>query len=307
MLTDNQILLAALDEYVEGHLEAKKALIVMLQRSKLRSYQKYTKNMGDDFLIAPMKLLLLGSSGTGKTHLISSLQKISCFPLIKIDATHLNPVGATGGLKPEGLQELIRKNAQATCLSHPILFPYLEPAIEQTVVFCDELDKLGRNFEGSSNWNRHVQSTFLTMFDNKDEFSGVSFVFAGAFDDVVNKVEDKVVGFTRTLADTENLDDAIVNTGIIPELVGRINSIIKLDNFSKETYMHILETRLLPKKSIDLAAMGVFDIMLTDEQKSAIVTKTHESRQGVRFLQRELDKLLLDREFELTLELTEQL
>lgn len=297
----NQMLLAALDEYVTGHLEAKKALIIMLNRSRLRTYQKYVKQMESEFLVSPLKLLLIARSGTGKTHLIESLQQMESFPLLKIDATHLNPTGGDGGIKPEKLRKMINEKAEQMCLLHPEKYPYLEYAVEQTVVFIDEIDKLGTSFSSSSNWNKHVQSSFLTLFDNKDEYAGVSYVFAGAFDEITkHKTPPKGLGFHHQAVETDKseLEDKVVQSGLIPEIVGRMNRIIELDVFCKYKFEAILRDRIIPKKRMDLAAMGIFDIYLTDPEIDLLAERAVKSSQGVRFLQREVDKLFMDVEFD---------
>ncbi len=297
---NNKLLLEMLDEYVTGHLAAKKALIVMLNRSRLRTYQKYEKYMDDSFLATPLKILLLAASGTGKTHLVNSLQKIARFPLVKVDATHLNPTGASGGVKPEQLAKMIKDEAHHMCIEHPLIYPYLEYAIEQTVVYVDEVDKLGTSFEGSGNWNRHIQSSFLTLFDNKDEFSGVSFIFSGAFEVALRTEKVKNLGFNPCKESTEvvHIEDKIVQSGLIPEIVGRMNAIIQLDVFTKADYLGILEKRILPKKIMDLAAMGIFDAGMKKKEKELLAEKASKSGQGVRFLQREVDKIFMDIEFD---------
>lgn len=297
----NKMLLATLDEYVTGHLEAKKALIIMLNRSRLRTYQKYVKQMESEFLVSPIKLLLVARSGTGKTHLIESLQKMESFPLLKIDATHLNPTGADGGIKPEKLRKMINEKAEQMCIAYPSKYPYLEYAIEQTVVFIDEIDKLGTAFSGTSNWNKHVQSSFLTLFDNKDEYAGVSYVFAGAFDDITrHKSIPKGLGFHHQAVDVDKteLEDKVVQSGLIPEIVGRMNRIIELDVFCKDKFESILRNRIIPKKQMDLAAMGMFGIEINDEEIEKLAIRATKSAQGVRFLQREIDKFFMDAEFE---------
>jgi len=299
----NKMLLAALDEYVTGHEEAKKALIVMLNRAKLRTSQKYIQGMDSEFLVSPLKVLLIARSGTGKTHLIESLQKICMFPLIKIDATHLNPTGADGGIKPDKLKKMINDKATAMCTAYPEEFPYLEYAIEQTVIFVDEIDKLGTNFGSSGNWNKHVQSSFLTMFDNKDEYSGVSYVFAGAFDDITKHkaAEAAGIGFhhnNKTIEKEKNLEEQVLRSGLIPEIVGRINSIIELDVFTKAHFEDILRDRVLAQKYRDLAQLGIFNVELSNTEIESIADKATKSTQGVRFLQREVDKIYLNMEFE---------
>jgi len=301
-LSNNQMLLEALDEYVVGHYEAKKALISMLTRSKVRWYQKYMQETHEDYLVDPMKILLIGASGTGKTHLVDSLQKITHFPLIKLDATELNPTGASGGIKANKLKDMIVQEAQACCMSMPYLYSSIEGAVDRTVVFIDEIDKLGASFDSSGNWNKHVQSNFLTLIDNKDEYKGVSYVFAGAFNDITGvKAQNKGIGFQHNNTGPDKaadlIDERVVKSGLLPEFVGRINCIVELDVFDFEQMLSILKERLIPKKMLDLAAFHVFDVEIPQEELNLMVGGAIKSGQGVRFLARALDRYCLEHEF----------
>ena len=297
---DNRLILDELDYYVVGHTKAKKALIAMLTRSHMRHFQKYIKGMDAEFLVNPIKLLLIGASGSGKTHLLESLQKIVHFPLIRIDATQMNPAGSSGGVKPADLRKMVIEEARLACTNFPDQYFSIEGAVDKTVVFIDEVDKLGISFESSGNWNKHVQSNFLTMFDNKTDYAGLSFVFAGAFNDFTRKKDPKTtIGFCKDLNPGAEacLDDELVKNGLIPEMVGRLTHIVELDVFDKDMYMYILREKLLPKKSLDLAAYGLFDIDMPDVALEAIADKACKSNQGVRYLQRALDMYFLDLEF----------
>lgn len=296
-------LLQELNEMVAGHEEAKKALIVMLGRSILRTHQKYTKYMDNENLISPLKILLVGPSGHGKTYLIECLQKLSMFPIVKLDATHLNPVGAGGGVKPADIIKEIEETATWHAQNFPQLFKSVYEAVERTVVFVDELDKLGNSFDGgSATWNKHVQATFLTLFDNKEQLAGVSFVFAGAFTDITKKeVKKNSIGFNKqddNCKEEKFLDERVISTGLIPELVGRINTIIELEHFTEEQMYTILTERVIPKKSRDLAAYGIFDKIIDECVLRDIAKKASTSGQGVRHLTREIDKIYLDAEFD---------
>jgi ATP-dependent Clp protease ATP-binding subunit ClpX len=299
-------ILEELDDYVFGHLEAKKAIITMLNRSGLRFIQKYYKGMAEEHLITPMKLLLIAASGTGKTHLVESLQKVAHFPLVRIDATQLLPSGAsTGGINLSKLKSLLAEEASKYADLYPEYYLSPQGALDRSVVFVDEIDKLGMSFESSGNWNKHVQSNFLTLFDNKDEFSGVSFVFAGAFHDITKKKEKKhSIGFNKTTDSSEDapLDEQVLRSGLIPEIVGRFNYIVRLDVFSETELYKILTQILIPKKMKDLAAYHIFDAEVDELELADLVKEAAKSEQGVRYMQRWLDKKFLEDEFNANME-----
>lgn len=304
-MVSNKQIMENLNEYVFGHTEAKKALITMLSRARLRHYQKFNKEMDDEHLIAPMKVLLIAPSGTGKTHLVESLRKIVPFPLVRVDATQMNPAGSSGGVKVADLKKQILEEATRCCLDYPEFYYSIEGAVDRCVVFIDEVDKLGTSFESSGNWNSHVQSNFLTMFDHKHEYAGVSFVFAGAFSEITKIVNNKGLGFVqgKHIDKTKAIDERLVGCGLIPELVGRINYIAELDLFTEDDMLKIMKTKLLPKKYRDLAAYGLFNVEMPDDKLLEIIKLGMRSGQGVRYLQRALDKHFLDLEYNANLEI----
>lgn len=298
--TKNDILLQGLDDIVEGHNYAKKCLIAMLQRSNMRHYQKYMKEMHRDYLMEPMKLLLIGGSGTGKTHLVDALDSLINIPLVKVDATQFNVTGGSGGMKVGHLKKQIRDTAELMCKCFPTQFFSYEGAVDRTVVFVDEIDKLGGS--GSvGEWNRGVQSDFLTLFDDKDEFAGVSFIFAGAFSEITRYKQEKTsIGFTKHKQTDESLallDDRICATGLLPELVGRFSAIAELDKFTVDDFYRILKERIFPNKQRDLAMFHIFDIELSDERMHQIAEEAYKSSQGVRYLKRSVDREFIEQEF----------
>lgn len=298
----NKELLEAYDYYVIGHSAAKKALINLINRSKIRHYQKWISMEHKDYLITPGKCLLIGPSGTGKTFLVESLQKLVNFPLIKIDATRLTLTAAGDGIKSADIFDMIYKNAEKLASNKTGYWHSIEGVIDQTVLFIDEIDKLAWGAKGEKDaWNKRVQSNFLQIFENKEELAGVSFIFAGAFSDMERStINSKSIGFTseqKTINTEDMLDELVVKYGLIPELVGRISSIVELDRFTREDFKNILLNTLIPNKIEELIYFNCADFDLSDEQIESIIDKAEASGQGVRFLKRELDKLLIDIEF----------
>ena len=298
----NHEILAELDTYVDGHIEAKKALISLVNRSKIRHHQKWIERIHKDYLIPPHKVLLIGQSGTGKTHMVECLQQLLDFPLIRLDATKLNPTGASGGVKEDDLRKEIKRKAKEWHEARRGYYHSIDGTIDQMVVFIDEIDKIGKSFESSGNWNTHVQSNFLTMFDNKAEFAGVSFIFAGAFTDITKNETSvsQTIGFNRDITPKSKgeLDELVVKAGLIPELVGRLTNIVQLDKFTQQDYYKILTERLIPAKLLELAFFNVFDSEISEDKLQKMAKSAYDSGQGIRSLQRQLNKEYLDAEFE---------
>lgn len=301
----NKKILEELNSRVYGHEEAKKSLISLVNRSKLRHFQKWGELLPKENLINPGKCLLIGGSGTGKTHLLQTLADIVHFPLLIVDATSFNPTGATGGIKAETLKKMITAKArdflEYNCSGDTPYFS-LDGVIDQMVVFVDEFDKISTSYDGSSggNWNRHLQTHFLTMFENHDELAGVSWIFAGAFSGMGNEqTTKKNIGFTHSeVESSEDLtDEDIVKYGLLPEIVGRLTSICRLDKLTENDFYNILIELVVPKKVAELAYFKVRDIDLTEEQLRTIAQGATKSSQGVRYLYREIEKHFLDVEF----------
>ncbi len=296
----NVELLEQYDKLIRGHTQAKKVLINTLNHSLIRHYQKWILQLKKSEWIATNKVLLIGGSGTGKTFLLECLQDIIDFPFLRLDATHLNPTGAGGGMKPDKVKELIREYAKQLVMMSRGMYPSVDGTIDRMVVFVDEVDKLATCWESSGQWNRHVQSNFLTLFEDNDEFAGVTWIFAGAFTGLEQDSKSKSIGFNcaaPTDIVTSQMDDALIKYGLLTEFVGRITHIVELDKFTREDYRDILVDIIIPKKLKDLACFNVHAINISDEEIDALVERAVKSCQGIRYLKRELDKYTLDAEF----------
>lgn len=288
-----------LSELVVGHDNAKKVLINLINRSKLRYYQKWGLLENTTQLIKLSNCLLVGDSGTGKTHLVESLSQIMKFPLLKIDATDLNPTGASGGTKSDDLIKSISKCAKEAMENDPETYWSYEGTLDQVVVFVDEVDKLGQKL--STDWNSHVQANFLTIFENRSEYSGVSFIFAGAFTGMEKEGTKPVnLGFHHHKAELPKAGDiaqAVIKFGLIPELVGRLNNIVVLDKLTKDDYITILTNIVLPRASATLEFYGIHNFMLTYSEINELAQDAVKSGLGVRSLETSVNKILVELEF----------
>jgi ATP-dependent protease Clp ATPase subunit len=296
----NKVLLEEYHKYVIGHTSCKKSVINLLNRIQIRYHQKFISNESDHDLLSPGSLLLIGPSGTGKTLLVDSAKRLVQFPCFKIDATKLNPAGAgDGGIKVLDLITQIEKMADNLAKTHPC-YHSSEGALMQTVLVIDEFDKLAGPHTDNS-WYRKVQGGLLTLFDKVNELGGISIILLGAFTGMVDKfTKTKTnIGFTNNTSSETKVcyDTMLLDWGIIPELVGRIRDIACLDTFKKEDYKKILVDTLIPKKLDELAHFNRVDLPMTDDWMEDVVDRAMKSGQGIRYMQRELDKYTLDMEF----------
>ena len=83
----------ALDKYIVGQKEAKRAVAIAL-RNRWRSRQLDNISMQDD--IVPKNILMIGSTGVGKTEIARRLAKLVDAPFIKVEATKFTEVGYVG-------------------------------------------------------------------------------------------------------------------------------------------------------------------------------------------------------------------
>ena len=90
-LTPREIV-AELDKYVVGQTAAKKAVAVAL-RNRIRR-QKLAPEMAADVL--PKNILMIGSTGVGKTEIARRLARLANSPFIKIEASKFTEVGYMG-------------------------------------------------------------------------------------------------------------------------------------------------------------------------------------------------------------------
>ncbi len=309
--SSNKQVLEELSKRVIGHDHAKKVLINLVNRSKDRYHQKWALLVEEE--LTPLSnCLLIGDSGTGKTFLVESLSEVMEFPLVKIDATELNPTGASGGIKKKDLinkviahvkevmeEETVMKVADPSYRSK---YHSFDGCLDQVVVFVDEIDKLGQQL--SSDWNAHVQANFLTLFENKGELSGITFIFAGAFTglDKHGKVNKKPIGFDHPpedpKAESGDLSQKIIKFGLIPELVGRMHNICLLDELKEAEYREILLATILPRVQKSLRFLDIPKFNLSEEQIEKLISNAIKSGLGVRALETGVNKILVDIEFD---------
>lgn len=296
----NKELLEEMNKHVIGHEKAKKLLITLVNRSRISHRLKYVENLEP---LDKMNLLLIGASGTGKTYMLETLSKLVGFPLVKVDASKINPTG-NNTYAVKDIEQAILFNARLMMSTYPDTYFSLEGTVSRTVVFMDEFDKLALEYGTRDAWQQRAQSEILTLVENSEMFKEVSFVFAGAFTNLRKEREivKESIGFVSDDSikqdKTAITEKDLVNAGVITELMGRINAFTELDVLTYEMMEEILETQLIPKK---LEQLKYFDTdaasNLTKESKTCIIKDAMESGQGVRHMKRELTNRFLDMEF----------
>jgi ATP-dependent HslUV protease ATP-binding subunit HslU len=85
-------IVAYLDEYIIGQFEAKKAIAIALRNRYRR--MKLDRRMQEE--IIPKNILMIGSTGVGKTEIARRLAKIMNLPFVKVEASKYTEIGFVG-------------------------------------------------------------------------------------------------------------------------------------------------------------------------------------------------------------------
>jgi ATP-dependent Clp protease ATP-binding subunit ClpX len=306
-----------LDDYVIGQDSAKITIAISVY-----NHFKRLKNK-TDVEIAKSNILMIGPTGTGKTMIAQTVAKLLDVPFAIADATSLTEAGYVGNDVETILQRLYNaSNGDISKAETGIIF------IDE----IDKIAKKGvgqsvtRDVSGEG-----VQQALLKIIEGaivdvpteglrksansknvQMDTSKILFVCAGAFVDLEEIVKtrkakeqnvEKSIGFGASIETpkeiTEILEDDITpedltKFGLIPEFIGRIPVICKLDELDKEALTHILTK---PKNSIvkqytELFAMDGCQLEFTEEAIEEVASRAFDKKTGARGLKSMIEKIL---------------
>ncbi|MBQ8065828.1 MAG: ATP-dependent Clp protease ATP-binding subunit ClpX [Prevotella sp.] len=311
-----------LDQYVIGQDEAKRFLSVAVYNHYKRLQQPMADN---DVEIEKSNVILVGSTGTGKTLLARTIARLLDVPFTIVDATVFTEAGYVG----EDVESILTRLLQVA--------DYDVEATQRGIVFVDEIDKIARKTDNPSITRdvsgEGVQQGLLKLLEGTvvnvppkggrkhpdQEYIPVDthnilFICGGAFDGIERKIAQRmnthVVGYNSVQhvrkIDKDDLMQYIVpqdlkSFGLIPELIGRLPVLTYLNPLDRDALMRILTE---PKNSIIKQYEKLFDmdgIKLTFAQEAldVIVDKAIDYKLGARGLRSIVESVMMDAMFEI--------
>ena len=289
-----------LDQYIIGQDDAKRYLSVAVYNHYKRLLQKVDK---DDIEIEKSNIIMVGSTGTGKTLLARTIAKLLHVPFTIVDATVLTEAGYVG----EDIESLLTRLLQVA--------DYNVAEAERGIVFIDEIDKIARKGDNPS-ITRDVSGEGVHP-DQKMipvNTKNILFICGGAFDGIERKIAQRlnthVVGYSAAKdvvkIDRGNLMQYIApqdlkSFGLIPEIIGRLPILTYLNPLDRTALRNILTE---PKNSIIKQYVKLFEmdgvkLEFQPEVFEYIVDKAIEYKLGARGLRSIVETIMMDVMFEI--------
>lgn len=313
---------AYLDEYIIGQDEAKRSLAVSVYNHYKRLQQPEDETGVE---IEKSNIIMVGSTGTGKTLLARTIAKLLDVPFTIVDATVFTEAGYVG----EDVESILSRLLQVA--------DYDVAETERGIVFIDEIDKIARKSDNPSITRdvsgEGVQQGLLKLLEGtvvnvppkggrkhpdqnytQVDTKNILFICGGAFDGIETKIARRlnthVVGF-NSIQNTAKIDkndlmkyvlpQDLKAFGLIPEIIGRLPVLTYLKPLDREALRKIL---VEPKNSIvkqftKLFEMDGIKLTFTDGALDYIVDKAVEYKLGARGLRSIVESVVNEAMFEL--------
>ena len=311
-----------LDEYVIGQDDAKRYLSVAVYNHYKRLLQNADE---DDVEIEKSNIIMVGSTGTGKTLLARTIAKLLHVPFTIVDATVLTEAGYVG----EDIESLLTRLLQVA--------DYNVAEAEKGIVFIDEIDKIARKGDNPSITRdvsgEGVQQGLLKLLEGsvvnvppqggrkhpdqkmiQVNTKNILFICGGAFDGIERKIAQRlntnVVGYSAAKEtvkiDRGNMMQYIAPQdlkafGLIPEIIGRLPILTYLNPLDRNALRSILTEpkNSIIKQYVKLFKMDKIELVFQPEVFEYIVDKAIEYKLGARGLRSIVETIMMDMMFEL--------
>ncbi|GHT39768.1 ATP-dependent Clp protease ATP-binding subunit ClpX [Bacteroidia bacterium] len=311
-----------LDQYVIGQDDAKRYLSVAVYNHYKRLMQHDTQ---DDVEIEKSNIIMVGSTGTGKTLLAKTIARLLKVPFTIVDATVLTEAGYVG----EDIESVLTRLLQVA--------DYKVEDAERGIVFIDEIDKIARKGDNPSITRdvsgEGVQQGLLKLLEgsvvNVPPQGGrkhpdqkmipvntkdILFICGGAFDGIDKKIAQRlntqVVGYTASSQnkqiDRNNLLQYIApqdlkSFGLIPEIIGRLPILTYLKPLDRTALRNILTEpkNSIIKQYVKMFAMDGVTLRFDEDVLEYIVDKAVEFKLGARGLRSITEDIMIDAMFEI--------
>lgn len=244
-----------LDRYVIGQDRAKRAIAIAAYNHQKRLA---LKSHGGQSLVKKSNVLLIGPTGSGKTHLARNLAQILDVPFTVVDATEYTEAGYYGkDVEMMVADLLLRANHDVT-------------KAQRGIVFIDEVDKIARRSHGAKTGSggrdiggEGVQQAMLKLLEGREIFvplqvtqhwarndfvpidtGDILFICAGTFSDLQGQGEGRAVGFgsgaVQRRSQRRVSQKELIEYGMLSEFLGRLPVVVQLDQLSSDELRRIL-------------------------------------------------------------------